>query len=98
MLKSGTVAVLALFSEAIFVCRRLSAPSLATAECSLFMDMRERQHSGLCQDEGSSGREFKVQFTLHIRFIASSEVCSSESTVVSLRRFVTSLSRLQGSH
>ncbi len=41
---------------------------------------------------------FKVQFILHVRFIASSKVCSSESTVVGLRRFVTSLSRLQGSH
>ncbi len=41
---------------------------------------------------------FKVQFILHVRFIASSEVCSSESTVVDFRRFVTSLSRLQGSH
>ncbi len=45
------------------------------------------------QEEG-----FKVQFILHVRFIASSKVCSSESTVVGLRRFVTSLSRLQGSH
>ncbi len=41
---------------------------------------------------------FKVQFVLHVRFVASSEVCLSESTVVGLRRFVTSLSRLQGSH
>ncbi len=41
---------------------------------------------------------FKVQFILHVRFIASSKVCSSESTVVGLRRFMTSLSRLQGSH
>ncbi len=41
---------------------------------------------------------FKVRFILHIRFVASSKVCSSESTVVGLRRFVTSLSRLQGSH
>ncbi len=41
---------------------------------------------------------FKVQFILHVRFIASSKVCSFESTVVDLRRFVTSLSRLQGSH
>ncbi len=41
---------------------------------------------------------FNVQFIFHVRFIASSKVCLSESTVVSLRRFVTSLSRLQGSH
>ncbi len=41
---------------------------------------------------------FKVQFIFHVRFIMSSEVCSSEWTVVGLRRFVTSLSRLQGSH
>ncbi len=41
---------------------------------------------------------FKVQFNLHVGFIASSEVCLSESTVVRLRRFMLSLSRLQGSH
>ncbi len=41
---------------------------------------------------------FKVQFVLHVRFFASSEVFLSESTEVGLRRFVTSLSRLQGSH
>ncbi len=41
---------------------------------------------------------FKVQFIFHVRLIASSKVCLSESTVVSLRRFVTSLSHLQGSH
>ncbi len=41
---------------------------------------------------------FKVQFIFHARFIASSKICLSESTVVSLRSFVTSLSRLQGSH
>ncbi len=40
----------------------------------------------------------QVQFILHVRFVASSEVYSSESTVVGLKRFVTSLSRLQGSH
>ncbi len=41
---------------------------------------------------------FKVQFIFHVRFIASSKVCLSESTVVRLRSFVTSLSSLQGSH
>ncbi len=41
---------------------------------------------------------FKVQFILHVRFVASSKVCSSELTVVGLRRFVTSLSHLQGSY
>ncbi len=41
---------------------------------------------------------FKVQFILHVRFVASSKVCMSESAVVSLRWFVMSLSRLQGSH
>ncbi len=41
---------------------------------------------------------FKVQFILHVRFVASSKICPSESAVVGLRRFVTSLSRLQGSH
>ncbi len=41
---------------------------------------------------------FKVQFIYHVRFNASSKVCLSESTVVSLRSFVTSLSSLQGSH
>ncbi len=41
---------------------------------------------------------FKVQFIFHVRFIVSSKVCLSESTVVSLRRFVTYLSHLQGSH
>ncbi len=41
---------------------------------------------------------FKVQFILHVRFFMTSEVCLSEWTVVGLRRFVTSLSRLQGSH
>ncbi len=41
---------------------------------------------------------FKVQFIFHVRIIASSKICLSESTIVSLRRFVTSLSRLQGSH
>ncbi len=41
---------------------------------------------------------FKVQFILHVRFVASSKVCLSESTIVGLRRFMTSLSRLQGSH
>ncbi len=46
------------FLRPSFVCRRLSAPSLATAECSLFMGMQECQDGGLCQDEGSSGREF----------------------------------------
>ncbi len=44
------------FLRPSFVCRRLS--SLVTAECSLFVGMRERQDGGLCQDEGSSGREF----------------------------------------
>ncbi len=46
------------FRRPSFVWRRLSAPSLTTAECSLFVGMRERQDGGLCQDEGSSGREF----------------------------------------
>ncbi len=41
---------------------------------------------------------FKAQFILHVSFVAISEVCSFESTVVGLRRFVTSLSCLQGSH
>ncbi len=41
---------------------------------------------------------FKVQIILHVRFVTSSEECSSESTVVGLRRFVTSRSHLQGSH
>ncbi len=41
---------------------------------------------------------FKVQFILHVRFIAISDVCSSKSSVVGLRRFVTSFSHLQGSH
>ncbi len=41
---------------------------------------------------------FKVQFIFHVRIIASSKICLSESTIVSLRRFLTSLSRLQGSH
>ncbi len=53
VLKSRTAGVFALFSEAIFVCSRPFAPSLATAECSSFVDMRERQDGGLCQDEGS---------------------------------------------
>ncbi len=38
---------------------------------------------------------FKVQFIFHVRIIASSKICLSESTIVSLRRFVTSLSRLR---
>ncbi len=46
----------------------------------------------------SEEESFKVQFIFHVRFIASSKICLSESTVVSLRSFVTSLSRLQGSH
>ncbi len=46
------------FLRSSFVCRRVSAPSLATAEGPLFVDMRERQDGGLCWDEGSSGREF----------------------------------------
>ncbi len=46
----------------------------------------------------SQEESFEVQFVLHVRFVASSEVCSSESAVVGLRRFVTSLSCLQGSH
>ncbi len=46
------------FLKPSFVCRRLSAPSLATAECSLFVDMRESQEGGLCLNEGSLGREF----------------------------------------
>ncbi len=33
-------------------------PSLATAEHSLFVDMRERQDGGLLPDGGSLGREF----------------------------------------
>ncbi len=37
----------------------------------------------VCQEES-----FKVQFVLHVRFVASSEVCLSESTVVGLGRFV----------
>ncbi len=37
---------------------------------------------------------FKVQFIFHVIFIASSKICLSESTVVSLRSLVTSLSRL----
>ncbi len=41
---------------------------------------------------------FKVQFLFHVRFVTSSKICLSESTVVSLRSVVTSLSRLQGSH
>ncbi len=41
---------------------------------------------------------FKYQFILHVGFVASSKVCLSESAVVSLRRFMTSLSCLQGSH
>ncbi len=41
---------------------------------------------------------FIVQFILHISFVASSKVCLSESAVVSLRRFMTSSSHLQGSH
>ncbi len=41
---------------------------------------------------------FKVQFIFHVGFIASSKICLHESTIVSLKRFVTSLSRLQGSH
>ncbi len=43
-------------------------------------------------------QEESFKFILHVRFIASSKVCSSESTLVGLRRFVTPLSRLQGSH
>ncbi len=46
------------FLRSSFVCSRLFAPSLTTAECSLFVDMQERQAGGLCQDEGSLGREF----------------------------------------
>ncbi len=37
---------------------------------------------------------FKVQFIFHVRFIASFKICLSESTVVSLWSFVTSLSHL----
>ncbi len=40
----------------------------------------------------SEEESFKVQFIFHVRFIASSKVCLSESTVVSLRSFVLVLS------
>ncbi len=41
------------FLRPSFVCSRPFAPSLTTAECSSFVDMRERQDGGLCQDEVS---------------------------------------------
>ncbi len=41
-----------------FVWKHVVSLKSPTAECSLFMDMRECQDGGLCQDEGSSGREF----------------------------------------
>ncbi len=58
--------------------------------------MREHQDGGLRRDEGSLG--FEVQFVLHVGFFVSSEVCSSESVVVGLRRFMASLFYPQGSH
>ncbi len=48
----------ALFGGHLLFAVGFLATSLATAECSLFVGMRERQDGGLCQDDGSSGREF----------------------------------------
>ncbi len=86
------------FLRPSFVCSRPFAPSLATAECSLFVGMRECQDGGLCQDEGSSGREFLSSVHLPCQ-----NHCEFQNMLVwvdysKLRRFVTSLSRLQGSH
>ncbi len=58
VVKSRTAGVFALLRPS-FVCSRPFAPSLATAECSSFVDMRERQDGGLCQDEDSWGRVLK---------------------------------------
>ncbi len=69
---------------------------LLSIHCSLTCENTKKvAYAGIKVPQEES---FEVQFILHVRFVVSSEVCSSESTVVGLRRFLTSLSRLQGSH